>query len=118
MIAAWLHDVVEDTDVELKEVSDLFGAGVAELVNELTNPSKGSSAPRDQRKALDRNHLTKVSREAKIIKLLDRIDNLSDKTGAPSDFMSTYLEESRLLAEAIGNVDSDLKQELLALTRE
>ena len=115
VIAAWLHDVVEDTGVELTEISDLFGAEVAALVGELTNPSKGSSAPRRERKAQDRDQLAQASREAKIIKLLDRIDNLNELAGAPSEFASTYSEESRLLAEAIGDADYNLKQELLAM---
>jgi hypothetical protein len=57
----------------------------------------------------------KASREAKILKLLDRIDNLRDTEGLAPKFLAIYLEESRLLAEAIGNVDQGLKEELLAL---
>ncbi len=37
LVAAWLHDVVEDTDTKLKDISELFGDRVAELVGAVTN---------------------------------------------------------------------------------
>jgi (p)ppGpp synthase/HD superfamily hydrolase len=37
LTAAWLHDVVEDTGTKLKEVEELFGGDVAELVAAVTN---------------------------------------------------------------------------------
>jgi len=111
--AAFLHDVVEDTPHTLDDVSAEFGPEVARLVEELTNPSKGSKAPRRERKQQDREHLVRVSDEAKIIKLLDRIDNLQEMSGAPIDFKRTYCEESRLLADVIGDTDPELKAELL-----
>jgi len=49
----------------------------------------------------------------KIIKLLDRIDNLQEMAGAPGSFMRKYCEESRLLVEVIGDADPELKAELL-----
>jgi hypothetical protein len=51
--------------------------------------------------------------EAKIIKLLDRIDNLQEMAGAPGGFRRKYCDESRLLAEVIGDADPELKAELL-----
>ena len=111
--AAFLHDVVEDTPHTLEEVASEFGLEVARLVAELTNPSKGSKAPRRERKQVDRDHLAQVSVEAKVIKLLDRIDNLQEMVDAPSSFLRKYCEESRLLADVIGDADPDLKAELL-----
>ena len=111
--AAFLHDVVEDTPHTLDEIVAEFGPDVARLVAELTSPSKGMKAPRHERKQIDRDHLVTVSREAKILKLLDRIDNLQEMAEAPGGFRRKYCEESRLLAEAIGDADPDLKAELL-----
>jgi len=118
--AAWLHDVVEDTPVTLDEIGKEFGSEIAQLVRELTNASEGSRAPRKERKAMDRAKLAGASREAKIIKLLDRIDNLDDlrKSPADDDFRDLYAEESRALADAIGDADSRLKNELLQLADE
>jgi (p)ppGpp synthase/HD superfamily hydrolase len=111
--AAFLHDVVEDTPHTLEEVSAEFGPEVARLVAELTNPSKGSKAPRRERKQLDRDHLAQVTLEAWIIKLLDRIDNLQEMVDAPGNFRRKYCEESRLLADVISDADPELKAELL-----
>jgi len=111
--AAFLHDVVEDTRFSLADVAVQFGPEVARLVEELTNPSTGVKAPRREREQLDREHLAKVSAEAKLIKLLDRIDNLYDMAEAPRRFLRLYCEESRLLAEVIGDAAPELKAELL-----
>ncbi len=118
VMAAYLHDVVEDTEVTLEEIRLQFGDRVAGLVQELTNPSKGVKAPRAERKRIDREHLIGVSREAKRIKLLDRIDNLSELSGAPQDFVKLYLEESRMLLEVIGDADDALRYELSARIRQ
>lgn len=111
--AAWLHDVVEDTSVGLEEIRSLFGNGVADLVGWLTNPSKGMNLPRADRKRIDREHLAKAPREAKIIKMLDCLDNLSEMEAAPADFKKLYGEESLLLAHAIGDADPDIKSKVV-----
>src|SRR5580658_2784011 len=47
IIAALLHDVIEDTDVTQRELTDRFGADIAHLVAELTDDK---SLPREERK--------------------------------------------------------------------
>ena len=111
--AAWLHDSWEDTDLTPAEIDAVLGPVVAALVVELTNPSKGRrDMPRKDRKAMDRAHLATVSYDAKIIKMLDRIDNLSDPDAAPRTFRGLYAMESALLADAIGGADPRLESEL------
>jgi (p)ppGpp synthase/HD superfamily hydrolase len=110
--AAWLHDVVEDCGITIDEVEKSFGPDVAMLVLELTNPSKGSDLPRSERKAMDRAHIAKASYWAKVLKLLDRLDNVQEMTGCGDKFMGVYAAESRLLSDAIlasepdGNIHS------------
>lgn len=110
--AAWAHDVIEDcpqiSESEIEEAAG--GLPVLAMVKELTNPSKRlKSLPRAQRKAIDREHLQKVSIEAKIIKLLDRLDNLKDiETCGDVDFILLYAWESELLADTIGDADAGL----------
>jgi len=111
--AAWLHDVLEDTKLTDGDVHAAVGKHVTDLVVELTNASTGSKEPRAVRKAKDREKLARASREAKIIKMFDRIDNLMDL--APDDsFGIKYAEESILLADAIGGADGGVKAELVA----
>src|SRR6478672_3492262 len=49
IVAALLHDVVEDTPVTAAEVAERFGSDVAGLVAELTDDK---SLPKEKRKAL------------------------------------------------------------------
>ena len=116
--AAWLHDTTEDCGVKLATIEAEFGEEVSQLVYWLTNPSKGSTAPRKERKAMDRAHLEKAPWEAKLIKLVDRLDNLKDVYEDPSvpyDFVKLYRKESvALLKEALTDVDHDLWVEAMS----
>ena len=106
MIAAgYLHDVVEDCGVKVKEIEAEFGAKVAALVSGLTNPSKGMKASRAERKRVDREHLSSQPKEVKVIKLVDRIDNIREMDGADTDFKSTYAKETLLLIPCLHGGD-------------
>jgi len=100
--AAYLHDVLEDTTVTRAEIEEATNAQVGFYVDCMTNRSKGSGLPRDQRKAMDRKHLSEVPDEVKLIKAIDRIDNLLEMDYAPSDFCKLYAEESLRLADVLG----------------
>lgn len=113
--AAWLHDVVEDCGKTVDELQEIFGIEVASLVAELTNPSKGMKASRHQRKLVDRLHIATISPNAKLIKLIDRIDNLREVPVSEVDFLRLYKSESALLLEVLRGVDSDLERELEVL---
>jgi len=115
VIAAYLHDVVEDTNITLQEIYEEFGSTVGTYVDQLTNKSKGKGLNREARKKLDREHLSFCSREVKLIKLFDRIDNLRELPNDVKGFKEMYKKESILLAEFIGDADEDLKKELLSL---
>jgi (p)ppGpp synthase/HD superfamily hydrolase len=112
--AAWLHDVIEDCGVTAE---DLRAAGfpdkTVELVVELTNPSKRrKDLGRAARKQLDRDHLRGVSREAKRLKMLDRIDNLQESSVADEAFRSLYVAESLLLVDCLKDVDPVLAERI------
>lgn len=113
--AAYLHDVIEDCGVTHAELETLFGKCVADLVQELTNPSKGSKASRDERKRMDREHIAQVSDAAKLIKLCDRADNLRETLTdheVPSGFARKYADESVLLLEVLRGIDEDTEDEI------
>ena len=118
--ATKLHDVLEDTKIDEETLRQIFPDTIVNLVVELTDPSKKmdiNKTTRKERKKVDREHLKNVSSEAKIIKLCDRIDNLKDMSEAPPSFLALYKKESAMLAEVIGDVDEQLKQELLELCK-
>lgn len=75
LVAALLHDTIEDTDATLDEVRSLFGPDVAKIVDEVTDDK---SLPKERRKQLQIEHAPHISREAKLVKLGDKLDNLTD----------------------------------------
>lgn len=119
VVAAYLHDVVEDSSFTISDIRDAFGPSVADLVDWLTNSSKGMNAPRADRKKIDREKLKRAPWKAKIIKLCDRIDNLIEAIEdqqTPRDFLKKYQQESILmLDECLLGVDDDLESELRKL---
>ena len=73
VIAAVLHDTVEDTDTTLAELAAIFGSRVAGLVAEVTDDK---SLPKAERKRLQIEHARHASAGAKLIKLADKTSNL------------------------------------------
>ena len=73
LIAAVLHDTVEDTETTLEEIEAAFGERVAELVAEVTDDK---SLPKQTRRDLQVEHAAHASRGAQIIKLADKTSNL------------------------------------------
>ena len=77
VIAAFLHDVVEDTDTTIDEIREKFGNDVAFLVNVVTKQKKASS---EKSKQVDnyRQILASVQYDVRaiLIKLADRLHNM------------------------------------------
>jgi len=74
--AAWLHDTVEDTGVKIKEIKKEFGEIVASLVSELTsNPEELEKLGKETYLI---NKMLNMSSWGLIIKLADRLHNVSD----------------------------------------
>lgn len=80
LIAAVLHDTVEDTETKREEIAALFGEKVASMVMELTDDK---SLPKAERKKLQIEHAPHISTGAKQIKLCDKISNIRDVTQNP-----------------------------------
>jgi (p)ppGpp synthase/HD superfamily hydrolase len=109
--AAWLHDVKEDNPRYWDDIRVFIPFGVEVIVTQLTNPSKiCPKLNRAARKKMDREHLAHVSPAAKVIKMIDRYDNLCDVAEAEDDFKRVYAQESLLLVQAVRPVmfDTDL----------
>jgi GTP diphosphokinase / guanosine-3',5'-bis(diphosphate) 3'-diphosphatase len=80
LIAAILHDTVEDCGVTREEIEELFGEKVAGYVMEVTDDK---SLPKAERKRLQVEHAPHLSPGAKIVKLADKISNIADITNSP-----------------------------------
>ena len=80
VIAAVLHDAVEDTNATLDELEKSFGSRISSLVAEVTDDK---SLPKATRKLLQIEHAAQASLGAKIIKLADKTANLRTLAASP-----------------------------------
>jgi guanosine-3',5'-bis(diphosphate) 3'-pyrophosphohydrolase len=80
LIAAILHDTIEDTQTTFEELRGRFGLAIARIVAEVTDDK---TLPKPRRKALQIEHAPYLSRKAKLVKLADKICNLRDVASSP-----------------------------------
>ena len=107
--AALLHDVVEDTKVDLGTILDTFGPEVASLVDDLTDASRLTDGNREIRKAIDRAHSEAASPDAQTIKVADLIDNTRSIVERDPAFAKVYMAEKRLLLAVLTKADANLR---------
>lgn len=86
VVAAILHDTIEDTATTREDLICLFGDDVAELVAEVTDDK---SLPKQMRKDLQIAHAAQASPRAQIIKIADKISNLRSLALSPPTNWST-----------------------------
>ena len=80
LVAAILHDTVEDTETTIEELEREFGALVASIVAEVTDDDR---LPKPERKRLQVERAPHISAQAKLVKLADKICNLRDMQTSP-----------------------------------
>ena len=80
LCAAILHDTIEDTETTEKELVEEFGKKITSIVLEVTDDKKREKSVRKQRQI---ERAATVSHEAKLVKLADKIANLTDILDSP-----------------------------------
>ncbi len=80
LAAALLHDTLEDTETTPEELEAEFGKKVCEYVLDV---SDDKTLPKDERKRRQIEHAKKISKGAALIKLGDKISNVTDVTNNP-----------------------------------
>lgn len=113
MMAAFLHDTVEDTGVTLLELEQRFGKDVADLVAEVTDDK---SLPKETRKQLQVQHTPEKSQRAQTLKLADKTSNLraiisSPPVGWSRERKQQYFEWARQVISGIASPNEYLKAE-------
>ena len=117
---ALLHDVLEDTYTSYRELKDRFGEVVASLVMEVTS---STFMPKLVGKQIYLAHkMQYMSSYALVIKLADRLDNLSDMNCMPREriqktffdtiYMLNYIETKRILTTAQENLVTAIRIQL------
>lgn len=80
IVAALLHDTIEDTDTTPAELNTHFGPEVLGLVLEV---SDDKSLPKQERKLRQIQHAPHLSRRAKLLKMADKICNINNVANLP-----------------------------------
>jgi guanosine-3',5'-bis(diphosphate) 3'-pyrophosphohydrolase len=120
VIAALLHDTVEDTGVTKEVLVETFGSDVADLVMEVTDDK---SLPKAERKRLQILTAPKKSVRAQVIKLADKIANLRSMLFSPPTDWSVerkreYFEWARQVVDCLSAPNQMLKAEFERLYRQ
>ena len=99
--AALLHDTMEDTDTTADEIEREFGARVRSIVEELTDNKLLSYS---ERKQLQIDHAPKLSKDATLVKIADKISNITDVINeSPPEWDINRCKEYIDWAEAVIN---------------
>lgn len=111
LVAAILHDTVEDTPVTYEELAQQFGDRVAQIVRE---NSDDMTLPKDERRRARIAAMAHKSAEARAVKTADVISNLraiavSPPAGWTADRKLGYLEGCRQLIDAGRGADAVLE---------
>ena len=97
LIAALLHDAVEDTEITLADVESNFGAEIAGIVDGLTKLERLQFDSREaQQAATMRKMLVAMARDLRvlIIKLADRLHNMRTIASAPIEKQRRVAQET------------------------
>jgi len=106
VIASLCHDLLEDTSTTEKEIEEKFGLQVLSLVQELTtNKQECEKIGKANYLA---NKMINMSSWALVIKLCDRLDNISDFIYASDTFVQKYGNETLNILKVLICLRKDL----------
>lgn len=106
IVAAILHDVVEDTSTTIEDVKNEFGAAVADLVDGLTKISKINFSSKHERLAENfRKMIVAMARDLRVIliKLGDRLHNMRTITCLPPEKARRIAQETMDIYAPLAN---------------
>jgi guanosine-3',5'-bis(diphosphate) 3'-pyrophosphohydrolase len=111
LMAAVLHDTIEDTETTAEELTELFGENVCSMVLEVTDDK---SLPKHERKLKQIEHAPSLSFGAKHVKLCDKISNVSDVLQNPPEDWSAerrteYISWASKVVDGVRGVNQDLE---------
>jgi GTP diphosphokinase / guanosine-3',5'-bis(diphosphate) 3'-diphosphatase len=120
VIAALLHDSIEDQEVPRSVIAEAFGDGVAKLVEEVTDDKR---LEKQERKRLQVEHAHKKSQRDKILKLADKTSNLRAIAASPPPEWSVkrrleYVDWARKVSTGLTGVSKWLEGEFEQAAKE
>jgi guanosine-3',5'-bis(diphosphate) 3'-pyrophosphohydrolase len=120
VIAALLHDAIEDQEVPRSMIVKDFGEGVAKLLEEVTDDKM---LEKQERKRLQIENAHKKSARARILKLADKTSNLRAIAASPPPDWSVrrrleYIEWARAVFKGLTGVSEWLEREFEQAAKE
>ncbi len=107
---AFLHDVLEDTDVSYDDIYTEFGIDIAEAIEAL---SKDENLPKKEQMTDSINKLLAQPYEIQMIKLADRITNLQEPPSSwDSQKIFNYHKEAKFILSCLKNSNAYLSKRL------
>ena len=112
LIAAILHDTIEDTETTAEELTALFGETITAIVLDVTDDK---ALPKAERKRLQIEHAPTISAAAKLVKLADKICNLRDIVASPPEKWSlerkrAYFDWAKAVVDGLRGAHPELEQ--------
>ena len=112
LIAAILHDTLEDTQTTPDELAAAFGGEIRDIVIEVTD---NKALKKRKRKELQIKHGPHLTRKARLVKLADKICNLRDVAERPPaqwdmDRRREYFEWAKRVVDALRGVHPKLEK--------
>ena len=120
LMAAVLHDTIEDTNTTYSELVSTFGSEVADIVMEVTDDK---SLDKSVRKRLQIEHAKIASVPAKLVKLADKLSNTLDLLTNPpvswtKNEINGYAAWSYMVVKQMKGTNDDLESKLFSVFEE
>ena len=99
IIGALLHDVVEDTEIELEEIEERFGNRVSRIIDGLTKVPEAKNRYESAQAETFRKVLITISEDIRVvlIKIADRLHNMRTLDGMPRDKQLKTRSETKFI---------------------
>jgi (p)ppGpp synthase/HD superfamily hydrolase len=105
LCAALLHDTIEDCfedkEVGYHIIEEKFGKRVADIVMELTSSKEEIENEYDSKADYLINKMIHMSNDALVVKLADRLQNISDAFTASERFRNNYFQETTKIMDEL-----------------
>jgi guanosine-3',5'-bis(diphosphate) 3'-pyrophosphohydrolase len=113
LCAAILHDTIEDTETTVDELQEHFGEKITSIVLEVTDDKSLEKSLRKQKQV---EHAASISHEAKLVKLADKIANITDIINTPPADWSTdrkkeYFEWAKAVVDNLRGAHQGLEKD-------
>jgi guanosine-3',5'-bis(diphosphate) 3'-pyrophosphohydrolase len=113
LCAAILHDTIEDTETTVDELQEHFGEKITSIVLEVTDDKSLEKSVRKQKQV---EHAATISHEAKLVKLADKIANITDIINTPPEDWSRdrkkeYFEWAKAVVDNLRGAHQGLEKD-------